>query len=885
MKYPGLQMFMDNLKQLIYCNHNLVINNPLILSQRPQFQLLYQELGSMIQILLDVHENHHLYELEKVENLMRRFKDAVEEAQDIIDLFLSAVHSRSRGLFTRPDVFKTSLDLENAMRCIESIKVEFMTMINIGNLNPTPRIDRLKTQSADAGTRNLSGTKKPLEEVVVGLDRDAELIRDKLVEDTKQLDVLSIVGMGGLGKTTLATKLFNDRFIVYHFHVRAWATVSQTYIKRDFLIQILTSIGVQHDLEEANDSKLREKLHKHLMGRRYLIVIDDIWSSEAWDDLKLFFPHENTGSRILLTSRLNEVALHAKPHGFVHSLPYLTEAQSWELLCQKVFHGDECPGWLIKPGMQIARKCQGLPLSVVVMAGILAKETTRSYLWENIACSVGSYILSDQELGCLETLALSYHHLPHHLRECFLYLGGFPEDFRINAKRLTWLWVAEGFIEEDGNRSAEETASTYLMDLVDRSLVIVAERKFNSEIKACKLHDLVRELCQQKAKEERFFIKIDSPPFSSLLGVIKPYEVVMPYKQRFVFTNQDINIVNIAHPPTPSIRSLFGFHKDSRLIYDIAKYFHSFALLRVLNLGKCKLHYFPQGMTLLVHLRYLAICYSCEFPCSICNLWSLQTLILERNFGVVHLPHNISDLVNLRHLWSTREIFLLTIEKPMNLHSISKVRLRDGAGNFGKCFPSIKKLGYTLISGEEGRFESLPYLETLKLSSKMHGPNVRLNHIRFPATLKKLTLVECHQPWSNISIIQSLPNLEVLKIKYGAFEGTQWNAGEQQFGQLKYLSLEVLDIKQWEAYNTSFPCLKRLAVRSCRNLEEIPLEIGEIATLELIEIYECVNSALMKSAERILKEQHDQGNTELKITEDGKELSIYLCEHEGSESE
>lgn len=122
-----------------------------------------------------------------------------------------------------------------------------------------------------------------MEEVVVGLDWDVQIIRDKLVEDEKKLDVVSIVGTGGIGKTTLATKLFNDRFVVHHFYVRAWVTVSQTYEKRDVLIQILASMGVQLDLEKVIDSQILEMLHKSLMGKRYMIFIDDIWSIEAWD--------------------------------------------------------------------------------------------------------------------------------------------------------------------------------------------------------------------------------------------------------------------------------------------------------------------------------------------------------------------------------------------------------------------------------------------------------------------------------------------------------------------------------------------------------------------------------------------------------------------------
>ncbi|CAI9263410.1 unnamed protein product [Lactuca saligna] len=361
-----------------------------------------------------------------------------------------------------------------------------------------------------AGTshnRNSRGSKKLLEKVVVGFDRDAEIIRDKIAEDGKQLDVVSIVGMGGIGKTTLANKVYTDPFVVYHFHVRGWVTVSQTYDKRDLLIQVLSSIDDQLELKKASYSQLHEMLHRSLYCQRYLIVIDDIWSKEAWDKLKLFFPDHNTGSRILLTSRLTEVAAHAKSLGLIHHLQHLTEEESWKLLCEKVFKGDECPKWLIEPGMQIAKICHGLPLSVVVMAGVLAKEPRHKDVWLKISCSVHSYIAGDEK-GCLETIALSFHHLPLHLRDFFLYLGGFPEDYLISSPWLLWVWIAEGFIQEDGSQSLVEIANGYLMDLVDRNLLIVEQLFAWCDVSVCKVHDLVRQLCVEKGKEERFFLKI-----------------------------------------------------------------------------------------------------------------------------------------------------------------------------------------------------------------------------------------------------------------------------------------------------------------------------------------------------------------------------------------
>ncbi|XP_076927214.1 putative late blight resistance protein homolog R1A-3 [Bidens hawaiensis] len=262
-------------------------------------------------------------------------------------MFLSGAHIRN----TFKD-FSPSLNLDDVWRSFKSIQEEFMSMrIDSMKMNSSARTDNQYAPAKTPITRISPGSN---DEILVGFGCQAELIIKKLVADyPKKLDVVSIVGMGGIGKTTLATKVFNDRFIMHHFHVRVWATVSQTYDKRAVLVQVLESILGQLGLEKATDSRLCEMVHKGLMGRRYLIVIDDIWDIGEWDDLKLFFPHDNTRSRILLTSRVTEVAKHASSDGLIHHLGYLNKKTSWELLCQKVFHGNEYPEWSIKPGMEI----------------------------------------------------------------------------------------------------------------------------------------------------------------------------------------------------------------------------------------------------------------------------------------------------------------------------------------------------------------------------------------------------------------------------------------------------------------------------------------------------------------------------------------------------
>ncbi|MFS7985010.1 putative leucine-rich repeat domain superfamily [Helianthus anomalus] len=173
----------------------------------------------------------------------------------------------------------------------------------------------------------------------------------------------------------------------------------------------------------------------------------------------------------------------------------------------------------------------------------------------------------------------------------------------------------------------------------------------------------------------------------------------------------------------------------------------------------------------------------------------------------------------------------------MNLQSISKVMLGYGVDNFQKCFPYVKELRSSTFSGKEYDFKSLACLEKFTLIDyrRIRKSSCGMNRVTFPATLRILKLVACRLPWSDMSILQSLTNLEVLKLKLNAFEGSYWNTNEQEFPQLKlFLRLEMLDIKLWEAYSPTFPCLKRLEIFHCYHLKETPLGIGDISTLELI---------------------------------------------------
>ncbi|KAA8529801.1 hypothetical protein F0562_034342 [Nyssa sinensis] len=312
------------------------------------------------------------------------------------------------------------------------------------------------------------------EEAVVGVEDEAYEIKSWLMAERKKLDAVSIVGIPGLGKTTLARKLYYDD-------------------------SVLTS--------DLTDKDLSEELYQCLKGKRYLIVLDDIWDIRVWNDLKGSFLDDNKGSRILFTTRTKDGAFHAQLNSRPHLLRFLNENESWDLLKEKIFHKESCSTMLMEVGKQIARKCAGLPLAIVVVAGLLAKKEKTKEWWERVTESVSSHMVNDRK-QYMDTLALSYHHLRNHLQPCFLYFGAFPEDYEIPVWKLIWLWVAEGFIKKHGEESLEDVAVDSLNDLIERSLIIVANKRSDGGVKSCRIHDMLHDLCLRKAEEEGFLQRI-----------------------------------------------------------------------------------------------------------------------------------------------------------------------------------------------------------------------------------------------------------------------------------------------------------------------------------------------------------------------------------------
>ncbi|CAI9095214.1 OLC1v1031101C1 [Oldenlandia corymbosa var. corymbosa] len=707
-----------------------------------------------------------------------------------------------------------------------------------------------------------------IEEVMVGLADQKEELIDTLIRGTLERKIIAIVGMPGIGKTTFVKNVFCTPNVFYHFTIRACCYVSQKYKKRDLLLEILSHIITVTDNTHAmSDSDLQELLYKQLKGKRYLIIMDDVWSTKAWHDLQLSFPNDSNGSRILMTSRLQDVVSKISDP---YPLRLLSVDESWELLKIKVLQEKTCPKKLLEVGKQIAKNCNGLPLAISAIGGLLNRTCGKNQdSWKKVAECVSSHVINDPVIQCRKIVEMSYNHLPDHLKACLLYLGTFPEDKDIPIWRLLCLWLAEGFVHQLESNNAKDLAEGYLMDLVGRSLVIVAKRGSNGGVKACRVHDIVRDLCLLRAKDDHFLQPIsgNDEPYSSFdsLDHDVPLELLNISRCTTYEEYRLCFLVNREHfvasrPSGPHVRSLLYFATTDmypRCPYDVSFIPNNYKRLRVLDLESINMgSSLANGIDLLVDLRYLAVCGDMEsIPSSLCNLENLETLVVKGLKRKVVLPDTIWRMKRLRHIRVSKfAIFTLPyvedgnsplLEKLISLSFPCFICGEKASNDLVLRFPILQELRCIVLEPRDvtvdcfqfPALESLCKLESLKMS--YYGKLMNAEGLNLPFSLKKLTLSNFRLPWSHISAIGRLHNLEVLKLISRAFEGSSWEMAEGEFVNLTYLKLDGLNIAHWDAFSDHLPQLRQLVVRNCEWLEEIPFDFVNISTLQKIEVQQC----------------------------------------------
>ncbi|KAL0376422.1 UNVERIFIED_CONTAM: putative late blight resistance proteinR1B-8 [Sesamum calycinum] len=797
-----------NLESLIRILHQILRpdNNRWILdhNKRPQMESLLEKASSLKKIL----DKSSSASGPMTESLMTQIRDAALKAEDIIeshtvDQRLSKPGAQS-CVISPPDLQEVIQELDSAMDKLQGI-------LEHGS-------DGMRNSSfSDAVSSSPDPTSK---NTVVGLDEDLIKLKDRLTSLENKLQVIPIIGMGGIGKTTLARNLYNDRLIISHFDTCAWIVISQDYDVRAILLGLLGCIvgKLTDDMLQQKNSQLAVTLYQSLTGKRYLVVLDDMWSTKAWDD---------------------------------------------------VFGEDNCPPEFEKIGRSIASDCGGLPLAIHVISGLLSEAKRRKDFWGHVANDISSAIAEKDE-NFYNILALSYNYLPYHLKPCFLYMGTFPEDHEILASKLIRIWVAEGFLKSNGDKSLEEIAEENLEVLVDRNLLMVRERKSNGKAKNYSIHDLLRDLCVKKAAQDKFLHvmnrQVHNVPEGSSYFPLR-VSVHQSYRIRDVYGSTEFMSL---------VRSFLCIGLASRVI--LSPVFSALRLLRVLDVLHIEFHQFPTEILGLVNLRYLAFSCNSDFPSAISRLWNLQTLIVRSSLFYMYLPSEIWEMPELRHIkFKKTRINIDDAYRKKNvqrkLQTISCTTLDQLIDcNFLGNIPNIKNLGIHSANTIHVDLSHLHRLEILKCSARKWS-RTSISKLNFPPSIRKLTLSKLSLHWSYMTTVGSLSNLEVLKIRKCTFKGQEmqprddeeWVPTQGGFCSLQFLRLEKLNnLVHWQADETHFPRLRHLLIQGCSALEEIPSGIGEIPTLEIIELDEC-SPSVVASAKQIQEDQREYGNDGLEV--------------------
>ncbi|XP_022764209.1 putative disease resistance RPP13-like protein 1 [Durio zibethinus] len=476
---------------------------------------------------------------------------------------------------------------------------------------------------------------------VYGREKDKETILDLIFgsDDSNKFSVIPIIGKGGIGKTTLAQLVYNDSRVVKHFDFQAWVCVSDDFKMEEITKSILQSVSPESFNVGDDLNNLQIKLKKKLEGKKLLLILDDLWH-ENYDDWTRLISPFGIGATIVVTTRGQSVSLMVSTI-LGYKLPELSDGDCISILTQHALGAKDFSGHpnLKEYGVQIVKRCKGLPLAAKTIGGLLRNKLDVGE-WEKILRSE-IWNLPEERSSIIPALRLSYHHLPADLKRCFAYCAILPKGYEFSEEEIVLLWMAEGFLRVEATKRNEDLGHEYFQELVRRSFFEVSSKNESRYI----MHDLINDLAQSVAKDICFRVEDDKAlnvsrhprHLSCIVGGkdrIKNFQV---FKRKNLRTFLPLKMPG-------------GWMNFSNQV--LSELLPEFKYLRVFSLQGFYLTEIPNIIGDLVHLRYLNFSYTLIkiLPDSICKLYNLETLLLRGCSSLEELPSEMGFLINLRHL-------------------------------------------------------------------------------------------------------------------------------------------------------------------------------------------------------------------------------------------
>ncbi|XP_072973469.1 disease resistance protein RPM1-like isoform X2 [Typha angustifolia] len=811
--------------------------------------------------------------LQQVQKLALEIEDITDEYTYLVSGYQSGYRGFLKNTFHKSKNFnswhKVAIELkeiQNSLHNLSSMKERY-------SITLTKEID---TSYSSEGLHDSTFSSYAMDNnELVGIQEEREKIMQYLTTGGKLTSIISVRGMGGSGKTTLVRNICESRIIKEHFDYHFWVSISQKYQLEDILRGMVKNVFTNNEnpisIQSMSSTNLIELLQRNLQDKRYLIVLDDVWSRDVWIKLFSIFSENNSGGRVVITTRLKDVAELATEN-YDLELKNLHKLEAWDLFCRWAFRNMEdkrCPEDLEQWGRKIVDKCHGLPLAIVVVGNLLSFRRMKVAEWEKFYNEINWELhdsLDNQNLSSvMRVLNLSYNHLPSHLKNCFLLCGIFPEDYLMFRKRLIRLWVAEGLVASKSTKTLEEVAEEYLNELIDRCLLQVVERNDFGRVKSCQMHDLVRELAISISAKENFCTSYDK----SQMRMINHNARRMRSDE---YSDSFQSSLNFSH-----LRSIYLFDTTNFSLTSLSWVSQNVRYLRILDIQNAPITCLPDDIFNLFNLRYLGLRKTNvkQLPNSLSKLRRLHTLDLCRT-AINKLPSTTVELKELRHLFVEKILDAnfrkfhdcSSIEAPKGLWHLTDLQTlqsieatMDLVGQIGnltqlrsfrirkvkkihcyQLFKSIDKMQFLssldVYATDENEYISLEALSSIpqhlqKLSLKGRLQEGVLGSPLFQSqqvNLKWLSLRWCKLKKDPLGAISCMSSLTCLCLQR-AYEGKVMIFQPGWFPSLKRLFLRDMSWLEFISFEKSVQSLEKLELAGLTQLKEFPRGMNNLVFL------------------------------------------------------
>lgn len=864
-------------------------------------EIIAEEMGRLRAFLRVADEKQEVNP--QLKEWVNQVRNLAYDAEDVMDEFMLRFAARpAEGCFVRIYTciknLKARRRLSSQMRSIQSR----VKRISEGQ----QRYKDIYGVASDRDSRSWydsRGDALLLEETeVVGVEKPKKQLVEWL--SSSEMKVISVVGTGGLGKTTVVKKVFEDATVKARFTTHLWVTLSNSCKLEELLKTMIRKLVSEvkqpppEGLDAMDADEMKEFVYRFLLHKTYVVVVDDIWRLEDWEAIRYAFPRSATRGFIIITTRFHSIghAATIESNGHVYLLDPLSQQDSKALLCRKAFVRGSCPTYLEGMVDFLLNKCQGLPLAIVVIGGVLATKRNDVEEWNKLCRCLGDELESNHLNRITKLLALSYYDLPYYLKSCFLYMSVFTEDQMVFVSRLIQLWIAEGFVHPKMGKTMEEVAEEYVKELIDRSLIEVTEPPFYDRPIRIRVHDLLHSMLISKSKDQSF------------VTIANSGDTQWPNKIRRLVVHGSRLSSTLSWPDMGGCR-----HLRSLLLFDfmdppsnlsLCNLLRTTRLLKVLELRGSVLETIPDEVFRLYHLKLLSLKGTKVKTISrlIGKLQNLETLNLKKT-RVTELPVEILRLRRLRHLL----VFHYRMERgcrlfnnehsfkaPYRIGCLSSLQSlvdidatpADGTTivrEIGKL-QQLKELGIMKLREEDGNdlcisLTKLMSLETLYIASRDEdeildlldavspAPPIRSLELRgrllkVPQWITSLQgLTRLLLKWSRIDddpleSFQYMPNLMYLELCH-AFQGSSLCFKAPGFQRLKKLMIIKLNaLERLKVEEGSMPILQELCVWGCKAMDEVPSGIEHLRDLQYADFSD-MSEEFVRALEKQKEEEED----------------------------